>query len=281
MSQDMTVAEDEQIFLGFVVFFPKSLPEGAAAAKRSENMRRSITVSGQSGLPEPFTSSALHLHKWQQLWPFESIKMNAGNGLMRRSLLAAYWPNYTLTANTSLLHSELLCCIKGKKERCYRCSTLQFYQYLCCKEWHLQLFHNYLAGFPAIHLPNCCYDRWHTSSTITRVTVKHIYFSTQHLPSVFSESLNGLLILFSFLQLLSHSEKQFFFLFTENMSHKTHFLKRHIRQRDKWKEENKPFHFTACINHFPKKFTVKCEMHVKIDRVHLQEELRYKQDSLH
>lgn len=107
---------------------------------------------------------------------------------MCSSLLAAYWPKYTLTANNSCLHSELLCCIRGGG-RCYSCSSLQFYQYLCCKEWHLQLFHNYLAGFPAIHLENCCYARWRANNTVTHDAVKHIYFTTQHLPSVLSEVL--------------------------------------------------------------------------------------------
>lgn len=120
----------------------------------------------QPGLPEPFASSAVHLKKWQQLRPFDSIKINLA--VMCSSLLAAYWPNGTMTANNSWLHSERLCCIRRGKKEGVTAAALQFYQYLCCKEWHLQLFHNYLAGFAAIHLQNCCYDRWRASSTITR-----------------------------------------------------------------------------------------------------------------
>lgn len=74
----------------------------------------------QPGLPEPFTSSALHLKKWQQLRPFGSIKIKLA--VMCSSALAAYWPNYTKTANNSWLRRERLCCIRGeKKGRCYRC----------------------------------------------------------------------------------------------------------------------------------------------------------------
>lgn len=69
----------------------------------------------QPGLPEPFTSSALHLKKWQQLRPFDSIKIKLA--VMCSSLLAAYWPNYPMTANNSWLHSERLCCIRRKKRK--------------------------------------------------------------------------------------------------------------------------------------------------------------------
>lgn len=71
----------------------------------------------QPGLPEPFTSPALHGKKWQQLRPFDSIK--TGLAGMCSSLLAAYWPNCTATANNSWLRSERLWCIRGKKGRCY------------------------------------------------------------------------------------------------------------------------------------------------------------------
>lgn len=216
MSQETTVAEHEQIFF----FFKSSYLKERLQRKEARTWEKAWLCQGN----QDSQSLSLPLHF--------IYRSGSSCGLLTQSR----WT--PATAWCAALCCQLIgqtthwlqtphCCtvsyyaaLKGKKERCYRCSTLQFYQYLCCKEWHLQLFHNYLAGFPAIHLPNCCYDRWHTSSTITRVTVRHIYFTTQHLPSVFPESLNGPLIFFSFLQLLSHSEKQFFFLFIENMSHK-------------------------------------------------------------
>lgn len=164
----------------------------------------------QPGLPEPFASSALHLKKWQQLQPFDSIKIDLVG--MCSSLLAAYWPNCTITANNSWLHSERLRFVRRGKKEGVTAAALQFYQYLCCKEWHLQLFHNYLAGLAAIHLQNCCYDRWRASSTITRThAVKHIYFTTQHLPSVFSEALMACWYYLAFYSCFHILKNRFFF----------------------------------------------------------------------
>lgn len=114
--------------------------------------------------------------------------------------------------------------LAGKKGRCYGCSSLQLYQYLCCKEWHLQLFHNYLAAFPAIHLQNHCYNRRRASSTITHGAVKHIYFTTQHLPSVFSEVLMACWYYSAFYSCSHIQKNNFFSCLAGNMTHKTHFL---------------------------------------------------------